>query len=210
MTRKRSSSAVADSPTTESDTEQEHPIADAGHEAGQTAGHLAERATNVGFKQADHAREQTADGLHQLADSVRRVSGEMESEQPAIANLTSTAAEQTERIAEFLHETDARQLVHTVEDVARRQPLLFVGGAFLLGIAASRFIKAAGGTRGSSTGNQYGRDRRMGGMSGGYRTYDSGGSYGTGGAYEATGPGGIGRTDTDRLSSDPADEGLRP
>jgi hypothetical protein len=199
MTRNRSSSAVADG-------SQDHPLAEAGQEAGETAGRLAERATNVGFQQADQAREQAAEGLNQLADSVRRVSGEMESEQPAIATLTSTAAEQTERIAGFLRETDARQLVHTVEDIARRQPLLFVGGAFLLGVAASRFIKAAGGNRG--TGDQYG-DARLGGMSAGYRTYGSGEAHGTASTYEATGPGATALTGTDDLE-DPAGQGLRP
>lgn len=209
MTSNRSSSAVADSSAHGAAAEQEHPLAEAGQEAGETAGHLAERATNVGFHQADHAREQAADGLHQLANSVRRVSGEMESEQPAIANLTSTAAEQTERIAGFLHETDARQLVHTVEDVARRQPLLFVGGAFLLGVAASRFIKAAGGTHGSTGMGGRMNQARMGGMGGGDRAYESGAAYGSRATYEATGPGATGRTGTDPLS-DPADEGLRP
>lgn len=173
------------------DAEQQHPLAEAGQEAGQEAGHLAERAAEVGFHQADRAREQTAEGINQLAESVRRVSSDMEPEQPAIANLTSTAAEQAERIAGYLRDTDARQIVHTVEDIARRQPLLFVGGAFVLGIAASRFVKAAGdGTPNSQ------------------RTSHGGTSYdGTGGAYEATGPGAT--RGADRLD-DGTDEELRP
>ncbi|MBW3612584.1 MAG: hypothetical protein KY392_01840 [Chloroflexi bacterium] len=154
------SSSLADEPRSTSPTEQEHPIAQAGQEAGETAGHLAERAAGVGFQQADRAREQTAQGLNQLADSVRRVSTDMESEQPAIANLASTAAEQAERVAGYLRQTDARQLVQSIEDVARRQPLLFVGGAFVLGVAASRFVKAASGgsdaSKASYGGSSYG------------------------------------------------------
>lgn len=195
MTTTKSSSTLAGEPRAGT-TEQEHPLAEAGQEAGQTAGHLAERAADVGFQQADRAREQTAEGLDQLAGSVRRVSTDMESEQPAIASLASTAAEQAERVAGFLHETDARQLVHTVEDMARRQPLLFVGGAFLLGIAASRFIKAAGG-------GQVGHAGRGG------STYRPGAGYesGTGlDSYEPTGPGGSVRG---RLAGT-TDEGMRP
>ena len=66
-------------------------------------------------------------------------------------------------------------------------PILFLGGAFLLGLAASRFLKAAGGGQnqagrtatgyGSSYGNGYGGGYG-GGTSGGY-----------GGTYEPTGPG---------------------
>ncbi|HSK94656.1 MAG TPA: hypothetical protein VLA76_11430 [Candidatus Angelobacter sp.] len=199
MTTRRTS--VVDEPAIGGEGDQHHPLAEAGEEAGRTAGHLAERAADVGFQQADRAREQTAEGLNQLASTVRRVSGDMEIEQPAIANLASTAAEQTERVASFLRETDARQLVHAVEDVARRQPLLFVGGAFLLGVAASRFIKAAGG---GSNGDSYATYGGTGYRAGGY------GSRRTD-PYEATGPGAYGTGVTgDRLGGDPADEGLRP
>ena len=142
--------SFADESRSNSLTEQEHPLAQAGQEAGETAGHLAERAAGAGFQQADRVREQTAQGLNKLADSVRRLSSDMGSEQPAIADLASTAAEQAERVAGYLRQTDARQLVHSIEDVARRQPLLFVGGAFVLGVAASRFVKAAGGDSGAS------------------------------------------------------------
>lgn len=164
MTSSSTSSSIADESRSDSLTEQEHPLAQAGQEAGETAGHLAERAAGVGFQQADRAREQTAQGLNKLADSVRRLSTDMESEQPAIADLASTAAEQAERVAGYLRQTDARQLVHSIEDVARRQPLLFVGGAFVLGIAASRFVKAAGGGSDASTASYGGSSYGSGAM----------------------------------------------
>ena len=121
------------------------PLADAGQQAGQSVGHLAERAADIGFRQADRGKEQAAEGITQVADSIRRVSLDMEGSQPQIAEVAQTAAEQAERIATYLQQTDAREIVRTVENVARRQPLLFLGGAFLLGMAATRLIKAAGG-----------------------------------------------------------------
>ena len=69
----------------------------------------------------------------------------METQQPQIADLASTAADQAEALAGYLRENDVRQIIGNVETFARRQPLLFLGGAFVLGVAASRFIKAAGG-----------------------------------------------------------------
>jgi phosphohistidine phosphatase SixA len=125
--------------------DQEQPLAEAGRQTVETAGQLVERATNSGLQQADRGREQTAEGLHQLASEIRTISTDMESQQPAIATVAEVAAEQTERIATYLRDTDARQLISNVEDVARRQPLLFVGGAFVLGLVAARFLKAAGG-----------------------------------------------------------------
>ena len=132
-----------------------HPLAEAGRDAGESAGHLAERATNIGIQQADRGREQAASGIEQVADSIRRVSTDMQGQQPAIADAAQTAAEQAERVAQYLRETDVREIVSTVEDMARRQPLVFLGGAFVAGFVAARFIKAAGGIGSSANQRSY-------------------------------------------------------
>lgn len=172
-------------------TEPTHPLAEAGQQAGESVGHLAERATDIGFKQADRGKDQAAQGLTQVADSVRRLSTDMQATQPQIASIADTAADQAERIATYLQNTDAREMLNTVEDVARRQPILFLGGAFLLGMAASRFIKAASGGTGS---------QRQLGYESGYGTgYGSGAmtDYRTADSYEATGPGSTGTSTLD-------------
>jgi hypothetical protein len=136
--------------------ESTHPLAEAGRDAGESVGRLAERATDIGIRQADRGRQQAANGIENVAQTIRRVSTVMQVEQPQIANVALGAADQAERIAQYLRETDARQLIGNVEDVARRQPLIFLGGAFLLGMAASRFIKAAGGSGGAQGQGQTG------------------------------------------------------
>jgi len=155
--------AESGGPTTEG-TEQ-HPFTEAGLQATQTAGQLAERAANLGLEQADHGRHLAADGIETVARSIRRLSAEIAEDQPAIANAATTVADQAERTAQFLNETDAREMISKVEEAARRQPLIFLGGAFVLGVATARFFKAAG------QGNT-----RQGSKSSPY-------------AYQATGPG---------------------
>lgn len=123
----------------------EHPLAEAAQETKQTAGHLAERASETGFQQVDQRRGQAADAVDHVAQSIRKVSHDLEMQQPAIANVADTAADQAERLAGYLRRTDARQMLDTVQGYARRQPLLFVGGAFLAGLAASRLMKSATG-----------------------------------------------------------------
>jgi hypothetical protein len=152
-------------------TETHHPLIEAGQQVGESAGQIASRAKEIGFQQADRGRELTADGLGKLAQTIHRISGEME-EQPGIANLATTVAEQTDRAANYLRTTDARQIVTNVEDLARRSPALFLAGAFVLGAVASRFVKAAGGADSAS-----GTDRRLT-----HVTRESGG-------FSATGPG---------------------
>ncbi|HEX6655567.1 MAG TPA: hypothetical protein VF153_05080 [Candidatus Limnocylindria bacterium] len=92
--------------------------------------------------QADRQRFRAADGADQVAGAIRRVSGELQSDQPGMASVADTAAQQTERVGRYLRETDAQQILTGVQDFARQQPLVFFGGAFLLGLAAARFIKA--------------------------------------------------------------------
>lgn len=157
---------------------EQHPIVEAGKEAGQGVGVLTERATDLGFQQADKARDKAAEGLGQVTDSIRRVSQDMEGDQPAIANVVTTAADQADRIAEYLRNTDARQILSTVEDVARRQPLVFLGGAFVLGLAASRLIKAAGGSAQGQSAQKPGQQSGLGQQ------------WSSGADYQATGPGG--------------------
>lgn len=169
-----------DSIDLEGEPDETHPLAEAGQQAGERAGHLAERAADLGLQQADRGRETAAEGIDTVAQSIRRVSTDMQGEQPAIANAAMAAADQAERVSQYLRQTDVRQILSTVEDVARRQPLIFLGGAFLLGVAASRFIKAAGG---SSDGDQQGH---VGGRSGYSADYQAAGTsdYRTSDAYE--------------------------
>lgn len=155
-----------------SGSEAKHPFVEAGQEASEKVGRLAERAGNLGLQQADRGREQAATGIDAVARTIRRVSTDMQTQQPAIADIALTAADQADRMAQYLRQNDARQIIGTVEDAARRTPLLFLGGAFLLGVAASRFIKAA-------SGGQAAASERQSSISG-FR--DSKG-------YEATGPG---------------------
>lgn len=156
MTTIKSSSTYTEPELSEFETgaakEQPSPLAEAGQQVGESVGHLAERATGIGIKQADRGREVAADGVSKVADTIRRVSLDMQTDQPSIASAAGTAADQAERVADYLRTTDVREILSTVENAARRQPLLFLGGAFALGVAASRIFKAAGG--GSNTQDQ--------------------------------------------------------
>ena len=167
-TKRSTSSSVIDEPAG-TEPLQESPLAEAGREAGDSAGHLAERATDIGFQRVDQGREQVAEGIGQLAGTIRQVSTDLGTNQPMIADVAATAADQAERIGQYLRETDAKQIITNVEDLARRQPILFLGGAFVLGLVASRLLKAGSG--GQAGGQQvYAID----GRTGSYGTYKPG------------------------------------
>jgi hypothetical protein len=145
-----------------STTAQETPLGEAGKRTAETASDLAERATNTGIQQIDRGREQAADTLSQFASSMRRTATDMPEQPEIVQTVTDALSEQTDRFANYLRETDARQMIHNVEDIARRQPLLFLGGAFVAGMLGARFIKVmtdGGGTQQSSSRRAIGSDR---------------------------------------------------
>lgn len=150
MTRTHFDDAVVDSAFDESSpvasTDPRSPLDEAGRQAGESVGQIAGRAADLGLQRADQGMNQAAQTISRIAGGMRRVSTDLEAEQPAVAGAARTAAEQAERLAAYMERTDAREVVHTVEDAARRQPLLFLGGAFALGLVAARILKAGGGS----------------------------------------------------------------
>ena len=119
-------------------------VKDAAEQTQQRAGELVGKARQQGEQQITTQKERAAEGINTLAHAIRRVGDEVRSEQqPQIAALADTAAAQAERFGRFLRETDVNQLVRGVEDFARRQPALFLGGAVALGAVAARFLKAS-------------------------------------------------------------------
>jgi hypothetical protein len=53
-----------------------------------------------------------------------------------------------ERWADYVQNTDAREMANRVESFARREPGLFLGGAFALGLVGARFLKSSRRERG--------------------------------------------------------------
>jgi hypothetical protein len=53
------------------------------------------------------------------------------------------AAEEVDRLASYLDTRNVSEIVHQVEDLARRQPAVFVGGAVAVGFLAARFLKSS-------------------------------------------------------------------
>jgi hypothetical protein len=158
---------------------------------------VADRVTETAQQQVgtrvDSQLARGADVLGQVSQAIRQSGEQMRSDQPQIASFADTAAEQVDRASQYLRQTDFQGLVRGAEDFARRQPAVFFGGAFALGLVASRFLKAS-----PSGGSQSGYGRGYGYGYGSYGSYGSGryggsgdtsygaGSYGSTGMYGGT------------------------
>ena len=65
-----------------------------------------------------------------------------------MASFTEGAADHLSRLVEGLRRQDIGRMASDLERFARRRPGVFVGAAFLAGLAAARFLKSSAETEG--------------------------------------------------------------
>jgi hypothetical protein len=115
------------------------------------------------------SKGQFADQFTTMAEALRRTTEHLRSEdQQRIAGLTDTVARQVEQVADYLRNKDARAMRQDLENLARRQPALIIGGALVLGLIGARFLKSSE-RRG---GRRYGDSGRYGQRGLGYTGYN--------------------------------------
>lgn len=118
--------------------------ADNGESIRGMARNLASQAQQKAGEQVrssvDKGRNRAAETLTEVARTLMQ--SNEQGENPA-GPYMNRAGEQVQRVAAYLQNTDLRQMVTHSEQFARRQPVLFLGSAFALGVLAARFLKSA-------------------------------------------------------------------
>ncbi len=115
-----------------------------GEAAGKVYGVVADKATS----KIDEQKTNLAQGLSSVADNIRQMGDNLRGgDNPyGIADITSsyssTLADKVEQFSGYLDQKDLGELVSDVEKFAHRNPAMFLGGAFALGIVAARFLKS--------------------------------------------------------------------
>jgi hypothetical protein len=108
--------------------------------AGQAKGRLKEQ---VDQRSTDAGRQITT-----TASDVRSVAEELRTQgKDTPARYADQAADRVERAGQWLENADGDQILRDVEDFARRNPWAVAAGGLVLGLAASRFLKASSGER---------------------------------------------------------------
>ena len=112
-----------------------------------------------------------ASGVASVADSIRQVGENLgkSNENNQIASLAGkygdSLAGQVEKFSSYIEDKEFKELIRDVEQFARRNPALFVGGAFALGIVAARFLKSS--SRNQSSGRRSQNNRTGNSSTGG-------------------------------------------
>jgi hypothetical protein len=89
-------------------------------------------------------RRQAADQIGGIGSAFHRTGETLRREdQTRFADVADNVARGMDRVADYLRESDGRTIARDIEQLARRQPALVFAGAFVLGLAASRFFKSS-------------------------------------------------------------------
>ena len=82
--------------------------------------------------------------LSSVASTLLNSSSQLKDEQQAMAGeYVGKAAEQIDRLAQYIQNADPGQLADEVQRFARRRPAVFIGAAFALGVIGARFLKSS-------------------------------------------------------------------
>jgi len=94
----------------------------------------------------DMGKDYVAESVTGVAQALRQTGQHLREDgaQPALATYADRGAEQVERFGGYLRQRDTGQIVTDLEGFARRQPMVFAGGAFALGMLAVRFLRSGG------------------------------------------------------------------
>ena len=123
--------------------------------------HLQDQVAEQATSKLDERKDQATSGLGDVSQAVRKTGEELRSrDQAMVAGYVDQAAEQLDRATQYLRNRDVRELVSDVESFARREPTLFIGGAFALGVLAARFLKSSGQAASSGTSGSMGSQGR--------------------------------------------------
>ena len=92
----------------------------------------------------DDGKARVARTLSSVATSLKSSSSEMQTgEAAAIGGVVERVADQIDRAANYLEQSDVSEIVGGVERFARRNPAAFIGAAFAVGILGARFLKSS-------------------------------------------------------------------
>jgi len=113
-------------------------------EAKNAIGEAAEGLKSRAMGAVDERKVTAAQTLGTVAGALRGAAQDLQhGEVAALGTYAESAAEQIDKVAGYLREKDLNGLRRDAETFARRHPEVFLGGAFLAGLLAARFLKSS-------------------------------------------------------------------
>lgn len=110
--------------------------------AADTAADAAQAAQSYAQDKTNQAKDGVASEMHTTADALRRAANEVREGSPQ-GSAFSFMADGLADMADSVKDQSVNDMVGNVTSFARSNPVAFLGGAALIGFAATRFAKAS-------------------------------------------------------------------
>lgn len=124
--------------------------------ARERVGDMASTAREQLGAYADQTREAGASTLQGVADATHAAAERLERTSPEMARIAREAASAVDRFSDTLRTRSLGEMLQTVDDFARREPMAFFGMTLLAGFAVSRFLTTSAPTRHDRGGTDHG------------------------------------------------------
>ena len=129
-------------------------IEDARERARHAASDAQRKISDELRTRVDSTRSKAADALGSVAQALTGSVQQLRTENQAVpSEYVERAGNQIRRASDYLRNTNTDDLVRNAESFARRQPAVFLGGAFVLGFLAARLVKSSQASSGSAGGS---------------------------------------------------------
>ena len=139
------------------------------NQAKDSVGKVYGIASEKAASKIDEQKTNLAQGISSVAGTIRQLGDNLQTpETPnsvadAASKYSNSVADKVEQLSDYFEKKDLREVLRDLEDFAHRQPAIFLGGAFALGILAARFLKSSS----QSGGGQNRGAKRLNGKKGG-------------------------------------------
>jgi hypothetical protein len=108
------------------------------HALSSVAGQARQQVTH----QMDVRKEHAVEKLGDVADAIRQTSDKLKDIGP-LGDVAGRAADRIQQVATFFEGKQVTEIIRDVETFARREPAIFLGTAFALGLIGGRFLKSS-------------------------------------------------------------------
>ena len=173
--RENTTSATDSQSSQATHTSDTSPASAGGHSSRQTGSAESSRGSEstsedgVAQKIRDQAnarlsaqKNRALDGIGGVTHAIRQTTQSLRDQRhDTIARYIEQVLGQVDRLTQNLRQKDVGELIDDAQRLARRQPAVFVGGAFALGLLAARLLKSTPPDR-HRAGSRYGEYRYRG------------------------------------------------
>jgi ElaB/YqjD/DUF883 family membrane-anchored ribosome-binding protein len=141
-----------------------HDLGEVGNELKQEAASIAEgarsqleQATEKAKGMAEEQKQVLVDQLDGVSGSLDKVAGELEQKGESTAHYVRMVADGASKLTSTVRDNNVDDILAMAEDFGRKQPVVFMGAAALLGFVASRFMVASASRRSETAGQGTGQ-----------------------------------------------------